>query len=408
MNFDFFDNRRLKLQPKSKVQTCTQCGMHVGKRHPIMEPYGKFKLGIMNIGEAPGEMEDLKGKPWQGRVGKLLYRTYGEFGIDLFEDCINMNSVLCRPLDKDGNNRKPTSKEIANCRRKVLNVIIQYKPKLIMLFGNAAIESVIGYRWKSDLRTISRWRGLSIPDRDLGCWVYSTFHPSYAERDDTGTVEVTWRKDIRRGLKLLDKPFPKFRNDEKRIIITDDPDFLDDIKSPFSFDYETTGIKPQRKEHDILCISICDSMKRSFVFKKPDKGTKMYTNYCKIMKDPHYKKIAQNLKYEDNWTREKFNTTVRGWLFDPMLASHIIDNRPYFTGLKFQVYINFGVIDYSSEVGKWMESIEIPKSGNSVNRLREFVKTEDGWNKLMIYCGLDSLYEFWLYRKYAPKMGIKL
>ena len=53
--------------------------------------------GILIIGEAPGQVEDRKGLPWQGGTGRLLKRTLEKQGIDLFEDCICVNAVNCRP-----------------------------------------------------------------------------------------------------------------------------------------------------------------------------------------------------------------------------------------------------------------------------------------------------------------------
>ena len=76
-----------------------------------------------------------------------------------------------------------------------------------------------------------------------------------------------------------------------------------------------------------------------------------------------------------------------------MLAAHILDNRPGVTGLKFQVYVHFGVPDYDSEVSEYLHS-NGSKSGNAFNKVLEMIKDPVKRQKLMIYCGLDSLYEF--------------
>ncbi len=41
------------------------------------------------------------------------------------------------------------------------------------------------------------------------------------------------------------------------------------------------------------------------------------------------------MKYEDTWSREKLKQQGKGWLWDSMIAAHILDNRPGVTGLKF-------------------------------------------------------------------------
>ena len=63
-----------------------------------MRPHGNFNKGIMVIGEAPGEVEDEKGRPWQGPTGRLLSRFYRRQGIDLFEDftILKLNAVVYR------------------------------------------------------------------------------------------------------------------------------------------------------------------------------------------------------------------------------------------------------------------------------------------------------------------------
>ena len=55
-----------------KIHSCASCGLYRNCRHPKMKPFGNFKKGILNIGEAPGDIEDQRGKPWQGKTGQLL------------------------------------------------------------------------------------------------------------------------------------------------------------------------------------------------------------------------------------------------------------------------------------------------------------------------------------------------
>ena len=59
---------------------CKGCGLCAG-RHNIVLPYGKMDSGIVFIGEAPGENEDLQGKPFVGRAGKILDDAMEKAGI---------------------------------------------------------------------------------------------------------------------------------------------------------------------------------------------------------------------------------------------------------------------------------------------------------------------------------------
>jgi DNA polymerase len=215
-----------KTRPDSKSYSCAACGLYRDCKNPRIKPYGNFKKKILNIGEAPGEYEDLKGKPWQGKTGRLLKQTYEKLGIDLFNDCLNINAVLCRPTTKDGENRAPTNYEAECCRKSILKLINEYKPKVIVLFGNTAVFSLIGHRWKKDLGGIMKWRGWQIPDQDFNAWICPTFHPSYVHRaksnpynyDGRTAEETIWVQDLREAILCLKTPFPVYQEPIIKII----------------------------------------------------------------------------------------------------------------------------------------------------------------------------------------------
>ncbi len=62
------------------------------------------------VGEAPGEKEDLLGRPFVGRAGKMLDRIMTERGVSRNEVLIT-NTVKCRPPG----NRRPTEEETDQC-----------------------------------------------------------------------------------------------------------------------------------------------------------------------------------------------------------------------------------------------------------------------------------------------------
>ena len=69
---------------------------------------GSVFADLLIIGEAPGAQEDLEGKPYVGKSGKLLNELLKKTRIDYEEDVYFCNVIKCRPP----NNRKPTAKEI--------------------------------------------------------------------------------------------------------------------------------------------------------------------------------------------------------------------------------------------------------------------------------------------------------
>jgi DNA polymerase len=381
-------------RPDGKTLSCHSCGLYKKVLSPRMQPYGNFKKGILNIGEAPGETEDRRGKQWQGKAGKVLKNKYAKLGIDLFDDCLNINAVNCRPT-KDGGNRTPTQYEIDCCRSSILSIIHQYKPKVIVLFGNVPLISIIGNRWKGSLDGINKWRGFTIPDQELKAWICPTLHPSYIMRSDNNKgIETIWEMDLKRAIEMVNVPFPEYI--EPEIVILEDLELLNTIPnlSTIAIDFETTGLKPHAKGHRIVSASVAVNENKAYSFLMPKKAA-LRKPFVNLMRNKYIKKIAQNLKYEHAWCKHILKTTIQNWHWDTMLASHVLNNHTGVTGLKFQAYVNFGIIDYNSTVNKHL----IAKESNDLNKVVQYIKTPKGEQELLKYNALDSIYTYRLYLK---------
>jgi len=84
---------------------------------------------------------------------------------------------------------------------------------------------------------------------------------------------------------------------------------------------------------------------------------------------------------------------VVNWKWDSMIAAHIIDNRGNISGLKFQTYVQFGVIDYDSEINPFLKSGS--KDGaNGINKIEEFIERPGGVEKVLEYCGWDTIWQY--------------
>lgn len=391
----FFDVEKTVPYKSGKgVHSCVSCGLYKYVLTPRMKPYGKFKKGIMVLGEAPGESEDKRGKPWQGKAGRALQRKCKELGINLFEDCVSLNAVNCHPTDKKGANRTPTEFEIACCRQKVINAVNQYKPKIIILLGGIALSSLIGYKWKSNLGGIMKWRGWTIPDQGYNAWVCPTFHPSFVERqEEKNEVEVIWTEDLRQALGKVNQLFLNYANAEDCVHVVENENEAESVLAGLNeagimaFDIETTGLKPYNKNsHEIVSISFCNRLNEAWAmpFPKGGRGLKLLK---RILQNPKIGKVAANMKFENNWLDVLHGIEVSPWKFDTMQAAHILDNRPGITGLKFQSYVRFGVLGYDEDVSPFLKS---PDS-NTPNRIMELVRDKRSFRKLLLYNGIDSL-----------------
>jgi DNA polymerase len=386
----FFDLSDRKDELKNN--SCFSCGLHRNCLSPKMKPYGSFNKKIMVVGEAPGEEEDKKGKPWQGKVGSILRKVLLEYDIDLFKDCVCINSVMCRPE----NNKTPTDKEINCCRKNVLKAINDYKPKLIILVGGCSVNSVIGYIHNGNIGGITDWRGFVIPDKTFNSWLCPIFHPSFINRQNTDECLNIWKKDIENLLSYIDK---SVIINQPNIEILDDKNaksLLDSITDGvWAVDFEATGLKPHSKGHKILSIGLSNGDK-VYAFDNI-KSPVIFDSVKRFFMNSNIKKVAHNMKFENMWSMVYLGVPIKGLHFDTMQMAHILDNRRGITGLKLQTYINFGIPDWSKSVDYYMKADS--KNSNSFNKLEEYMKTNEGRHNTLKYNGLDAFYTYKLYEK---------
>ena len=132
---------------------------------------GNVFADLLIIGEAPGAKEELEGKPYVGKSGKLLNELLGKVGIDYLEDIYFCNVIKCRPP----NNRKPTSKEINFHKPWLLQQIKLVDPKIIILTGSTAMKTILEV--KDPIKNL-RGKWMKKDGRDI----MTIFHPSYLLR----------------------------------------------------------------------------------------------------------------------------------------------------------------------------------------------------------------------------------
>jgi len=357
-----------------------------------MKISGEGKKGIFILSEMPSKKEDSRGKACQGISGNMLKRALKKNGINLEKDCWKMHSVSCRPV-KTG---EATDFQIDCCRKRVWNQLKKLQPKVIILLGSMAIKSFLAHRTPEEPGGISKWRGWVIPDQEVNAWVCPTYHPNYVlYKDKDPVVELIFKQDIERAIKASRKPFPKRSDDSQYVTTLTKPKHIREalrriLKSDcplMSFDYETTGLKPQRKGHRIYSCSAAVASDECYAWPMDNKN--VIDLWCQIL-ESDIKKCAHNAKFEDRWSNVILKTMVKNWFWCSLLSAHIEDNRRGIANLKFQTYVNFGILDYASHISPYLKGVD-EKDGNSFNRIHE-LKIED----CLVYNGLDSLYEHWI------------
>jgi|SRR3989338_3480856 len=113
----------------------------IKKAHPkrkLVFCDGSTDAKIMIIGEAPGKDEEIQGKPFVGRAGKLLNATLEKLGWQRSDFYVS-NIVKYRPQDARGGTLTPTDEEIAKFRPAIEKEIEVVNPRLIVVLGRIAM-----------------------------------------------------------------------------------------------------------------------------------------------------------------------------------------------------------------------------------------------------------------------------
>ena len=135
---------------------------------------GNIDSPIMLIGEAPGIEEDKTGTSFQGEVGSLLNKMLLAINIRK-ENVYSTYAVNFRPPE----DRKPTSAEIKRYSLFIQKHISIIQPKIIILMGSTAMESLTGLNSKISIER-GKWKEVIVKNTTYN--VIITFNPSYLLR----------------------------------------------------------------------------------------------------------------------------------------------------------------------------------------------------------------------------------
>ena len=165
---------------REKCLSCEKCALCKTRTNLVFSD-GVPNPKLMLIGEAPGYNEDMQGKPFVGKAGQLLDRIFASVGLSRKEHVYICNTIKCRPPE----NRNPLPEEKEACWEYLKSQLEIIKPRLILLCGNVAVQSILG-----NVGGITRIRGRWFePDKAIvdvhGAKMMPIFHPSYLLRNDS-------------------------------------------------------------------------------------------------------------------------------------------------------------------------------------------------------------------------------
>lgn len=178
---------------EQKILTCRKCHLHAMRKYAVPGE-GDLNADLMFVGEAPGQDEDIQGRPFVGRAGQLLTKIINAMGFKR-EDVFITNIVKCHPPK----NRNPNQEETESCKDYLYKQISIIQPRVIVTLGNVPTHFFIPLK-----EGITKLRGNFFEVDQIQ--IMPTFHPSYLIRNE---ADLTRRKmvwaDMKKVMALLGK-----------------------------------------------------------------------------------------------------------------------------------------------------------------------------------------------------------
>ena len=196
--FTFSGTKLEKLNKlKIKISNIKNCELKQSAQNIVFSD-GNINSKIMIIGEGPGASEDIVGKPFMGRAGKLLDKMLSS--IKLNRDKVYISNVVnYRPPE----NRRPTETEIERYLPYLKSHIEIINPKILLLLGSTALNALIG-----DDVIISKARGKWI-QKNIGNskpFIITSFHPAFLmrqpEQKKLAWIDLKMIRDKSKALKI--------------------------------------------------------------------------------------------------------------------------------------------------------------------------------------------------------------
>jgi len=179
---------------KEKIQNIENCELK-NSASKIVFADGNIDSPIMVVGEGPGQKEDEIGKPFVGDAGMLLNKMLNAININRKNIYIT-NVVNFRPP----NNRKPESGEIKKYSNFLKSHISIIDPKILVLMGSTAMESLFGSKIKIS-KERGNWKEVIINNKTYLTMI--TFHPAYLLRQ-ADQKKYSW-EDLKKIRKKIDE-----------------------------------------------------------------------------------------------------------------------------------------------------------------------------------------------------------
>ncbi len=168
---------------RAAMEAYDLCDLKRGAKQLVFSD-GNANARVMIVGEAPGRDEDIEGRPFVGRAGKLLDLMFSHIGLFRTESDSESALYIANVLPwRPPQNRDPRPEEMNMMLPFLERHVELVDPDLIVAMGNHACLALLGQRGITRLR--GKWRTA------LGRPALPMFHPAYLLRTPEAKRE-TW------------------------------------------------------------------------------------------------------------------------------------------------------------------------------------------------------------------------
>lgn len=127
-----------------KWKGCTACSLCT-KRKKVVLGRGSIPCDVILVGEAPGQAEEVFGKPFWGPAGNKLQAII-DLAIDTAEinrrpNLFFTNTVACFPKGVTGKAHEPPEEAVKACQPRLQEIVELSEAKAIVMVGKVAQKS---------------------------------------------------------------------------------------------------------------------------------------------------------------------------------------------------------------------------------------------------------------------------
>ncbi|HEX6616253.1 MAG TPA: UdgX family uracil-DNA binding protein [Gemmatimonadales bacterium] len=198
---DFLPPHPTLTRLREAAAGCRGCHLWVNATQTVFGE-GPRTADVMFVGEQPGDQEDLQGHPFVGPSGRLLDEGLEAAGIErrrvYVTNAVKHFKFVRIELTRRRLHKKPNAAEVRACHPWLDEEIRLVKPRVIVVLGATAAQSLLGAKFK-----VTQQRGKPIRS-DWAEAIFATVHPSAVLRAPAD-ARAEARKEFFADLKRVGK-----------------------------------------------------------------------------------------------------------------------------------------------------------------------------------------------------------